>query len=152
MDLAFEFLETAGSCSESDYPYTAADGTCTSCTPVIPAGGVNGYIDVTASASSLASAVMNGPVSVAIEADQYAFQLYSSGILTGTCGTNLDHGVLLVGYGSDSGSEYWKVKNSWGTSWGEAGYVRIVKGSDECGIYEMASYPTVSSTTSITIV
>jgi len=152
MDRAFEFLESAGACSESDYAYTGVAGTCESCTPVIPAGGVTGYYDVTASASSLASAVMVGPVSVAIEADQSAFQLYSSGILTGTCGTSLDHGVLVVGYGTDSDTEYWKVKNSWGSSWGEDGYVRIVKGSDECGIYESASYPTVSSSKFVTVV
>jgi hypothetical protein len=78
-------------------------------------------------------------------APQSAFQLYSSGVLDSTsCGTSLDHGVLAVGYGTDSSlsKDYYKVKNSWGTSWGESGYVRIVRGSNMCGIASDASYPT----------
>ena len=92
---------------------------------------MTGYKDVSGGESGLASAVQQQPVSVAIEADQSSFQMYSSGILTGSCGTNLDHGVFVVGYGTDGGQEYWKVKNSWGSSWGEAGYVRIEKGSSK---------------------
>lgn len=79
-----------------------------------------------------------GPVSVAIEADQKAFQTYTSGVLSSGCGTNLDHGVLCVGWGSDNGSEYWIVKNSWGASWGDAGYIKLAIESDAkegtCGI------------------
>merc|ERR1712188_331911 len=86
-----------------------------------------------------------GPVSVAIEADQMSFQLYSGGVLTGSCGTNLDHGVPAVGYGSESGTDYWKVKNSWGASWGANGYVLIQRGVNKCGIADgPPSYPTVS--------
>merc|ERR1739847_76540 len=86
-----------------------------------------------------------GPVSVAIEADQMSFQMYSGGVLTGSCGTNLDHGVLAVGYGSDSGTDYWKVKNSWGASWGANGYVLIQRGVNKCGIADgPPSYPTVN--------
>merc|ERR1711937_260174 len=79
------------------------------------------------------------------EADQMSFQMYSGGVLTGSCGTNLDHGVLAVGYGTSSGTDYWKVKNSWGASWGMDGYVLIERGVDKCGIADgPPSYPTVS--------
>ena len=85
---------------------------------------------------------MNGPVSVAIEADQSIFQLYTSGVITSsTCGTNLDHGVLAVGYGNDAtAGEYFLVKNSWGTGWGENGYVKI-GANNVCGILSMPSMP-----------
>merc|ERR1712217_888709 len=93
-------------------------------------------------------AVTQQPVSIAIEADKSAFQLYRSGILSSTCGTSLDHGVLLVGYGSDSGKDYWKVKNSWGTTYGENGYVRLLRGkggAGECGLLSgPPSFPVVS--------
>merc|ERR1712146_598955 len=94
----------------------------------------------------LLDAVTNtGPVSVAIEADQNSFQGYSGGVLTGNCGTNLDHGVLAVGFGSSGGTDYWKVKNSWGSSWGMNGYVLIERGVNKCGIQDgPPSYPTVS--------
>merc|ERR1712070_1058946 len=77
--------------------------------------------------SQLEAAVAQGPVSVAIEADQRAFQGYKGGVLQAICGTKLDHGVLVVGYGSEP-SDYWIVKNSWGPTWGEQGYVRLAKG------------------------
>ena len=120
MDDAFKYVKAEGGlCSESEYPYTAKDGTCkaTSCgTKYDP---ITSYTDVTHdSESALQAAVAEGPVSIAIEADQSAFQFYSSGILDGRCGTRLDHGVLAVGYGSESSQDYWKVKNSRGTSWG----------------------------------
>jgi len=85
------------------------------------------------------------PISIAIEADQAIFQGYKGGILSGTCGENLDHGVLVVGYGYDSATKlnFWIVKNSWGDAWGEKGYVRMVRGKDECGLAEAASYPVV---------
>merc|ERR1711976_846656 len=111
MDNGFTFLEKNAACSESSYPYTARDGTCqaSGCSVAIPRGSVTGYHDVSGE-TALASAVEEQPVSVAIEADQMSFQLYNGGVMTGTCGTQLDHSVLVVGYGTDSGKQYWKVK------------------------------------------
>lgn len=98
------------------------------------------------SPSALVSALNDGPVSVAIEADTYVFQSYKSGVITSSgCGTSLDHGVLAVGYGSSSQGDYYLVKNSWGNKWGEKGYVRIGRssksGNGVCGIQMDASYP-----------
>eukprot|EP00929_Paragymnodinium_shiwhaense_P026272 TRINITY_DN1565_c0_g1_i1.p1 TRINITY_DN1565_c0_g1~~TRINITY_DN1565_c0_g1_i1.p1 ORF type:complete len:723 (+),score=238.83 TRINITY_DN1565_c0_g1_i1:176-2170(+) len=151
MDGAFTYLEKNDVCTEESYPYAAKQGTCTqsSCSSAIPAGGVTGFKDVpTENKEALMDAVAQQPVSVAIEADQMAFQLYNGGILSKECGTKLDHGVLLVGYGTDNGMDYWKVKNSWGGSWGEQGYVRIQRGKNkegECGIKLGASYPVVKA-------
>lgn len=148
MDYAFEYIiKNGGLCSEAAYPYTARDGSCASsrCTS---AGTITGYVDVASmNEAALLSATNIGPVSVAIEADQMAFQFYSGGVLSAGCGTNLDHGVLVTGYGTDSASglDYWNVKNSWGGSWGEAGYIRIVRGKNMCGINIEPSYPTGAS-------
>jgi C1A family cysteine protease len=93
--------------------------------------------------TELKAALVLGPVSVAIEADQFAFQAYTSGVITSNCGTNLDHGVLAVGYGTLNGTEYFLVKNSWGAAWGDKGYVRIgASKSNVCGILSAASYVT----------
>jgi len=144
MDQAFEFIiANGGITSEAQYPYTAQDGTCN--TAVTSVTTITAYTDVTSGdENALAKGVTIGPVSVAIEADQSCFQFYSGGVLKDpSCGTQLDHGVLAVGYGTLSGTNYWIVKNSWGQSWGvESGYVFIEKGSDECGIATENSYPT----------
>jgi C1A family cysteine protease len=98
----------------------------------------------------LKAAVAKQPVVIAIEADTKYFQSYSSGILTDAakCGTNLDHAVEIIGYGTENGIDYWKVRNSWSTSWGEAGYVRILRSSSTndigvCGIAAEPSYISV---------
>merc|ERR1711959_103660 len=117
MDLAFKYLKDSDSCTEGSYSYNGKAGTCkaSSCTVGIPSGSVTGYYDVpTDDMNALMEAVSRQPVSVGIQADQIAFQLYSKGILSQTCGDRLDHGVLLVGYGSENGVDYWRVKNSWG--------------------------------------
>lgn len=101
------------------------------------------------------SAVAQQPVSIAVEADKDIFQHYKSGVLSGSCGSSLDHGVLAVGYGTDSSAgEYWKVKNSWGSTYGESGYVLLARGKGiggECGLLLSPSYPVVSSSASITV-
>jgi len=150
MDYGFEFVEgNGGLCSEDDYPYVAyAHFRCEEdgCSKEDP---INSYVDVSATTSALESACNDGPVAIAIEADQSAFQQYDGGVLTAACGASLDHGVLLVGYGTDGSDDYWKVKNSWGADWGESGYIRLCRncnannGKGQCGILTSASYPTV---------
>mmetsp|Transcript_35521 Transcript_35521/g.43889 ORF Transcript_35521/g.43889 Transcript_35521/m.43889 type:complete len:338 (-) Transcript_35521:70-1083(-) len=158
MDLAFSYLEKHNVCSESSYPYLAAQGTCqeSSCSVAVPKGSITGFKDVSAKdMDALMQAVSENPVSVAIEADQMAFQLYKGGILTQECGTKLDHGVLVVGYGTENGVDYWKVKNSWGADWGENGYIRMKRGvpkDGECGIKDQPSYPIVKSSMSELVV
>jgi C1A family cysteine protease len=144
MDYAFEFAEGTAVATESSYAYTARDGSCkSSFTTAIPQGGVTGYSDVSTSASALKSALNSNPVSVAIQADQSVFQQYTGGVISSGCGSNLDHGVLAVGYDGNT----IKVKNSWGSSWGVQGYVSI--DASQCGITTSASYPKVSSSVEV---
>merc|ERR550537_163806 len=147
MDHAFEWIKQNGIASESAYPYTSGSGTTGTCNTAkknVPVVTMTGHTDVpTGDEDALKAAVAKGPVSVAIEADKSAFQLYHGGILDNpACGKNLDHGVLVVGYGTDGGKDYWKVKNSWGASWGEKGYIRMVRNKNQCGIAQQPSYPT----------
>jgi cathepsin L len=141
-----------GLCTEEAYPYTGVQGSCrsTSCGAKYDAPGSPSYQKVAAdNSATLETAVVSGCVSVAIEANQLAFQYYSSGVLTGECGTSIDHAVLAVGYGTDSGVPYWWVKNSWGDTWGLKGYVEICKdcpddngAEGECGINMYPAFPT----------
>jgi len=139
MDNAFKYYlgKGKGAVLESDYPYTGRDGSCRS--GLTPAVEISKYSDVPAKdESALKTAVSQQPVSIAVDARKW--QLYRSGIFSGCSSlAQLDHGVLAVGY-SDS---YWKVKNSWGTSWGESGFIRLTMGQNECGLANAASWPTV---------
>jgi len=143
MDYAFEFvIRNDGITGETDYPYKAVDGTCK--TGKTARTTISSYVDVTKNKeASLLSAVNVAPVSVAIEADQTVFQFYSGGILdSAACGTRLDHGVLVVGYGTD-GKDYWIVKNSWGEGWGMDGYALLVRNKNMCGIAMEPSYAVI---------
>jgi len=141
MDDAFNWIiQNGGLDSEADYPYHARDGTCLGRPSV---ASISGYQDVQqGSEPALGNVLQNQPVSIAIEADQSSFQFYKSGVFTGPCGAQLDHGVLLVGSGTDGGQDYWRVKNSWGVGWGDQGYIRMIRNRNMCGLANMASYPT----------
>jgi len=150
MEGAFKYVIQNGQCALSSYPYTSSNGQSGSCETCSPVAHISSCSDVKPNDQlSLKAAVALQPVSIAIEADTRYFQSYSSGILTSSsCGTNLDHGVLIVGYGNENGQDYWLVKNSWGTTWGDKGYVKIAR-SDSindpgiCGIAMDPSFPTV---------
>jgi KDEL-tailed cysteine endopeptidase len=151
MDGAFKFIIVNGQCSLSSYPYTSGvtktGGTCQKCSPI---AHISSCSDVKPNDQiSLKGAVAQQPVSIAISADTKLFQSYSSGVITSsTCYTSLDHGVLIAGYGEENGIKYWLVKNSWGTSWGDKGYVKIQRSDSTndpgiCGIAMMPSFPIV---------
>ena len=152
MDGAFGFVMENGQCTSMAYPYVSGDtkteSTCMdSCNAYAK---ISGCYDVEPNNQvSLKTAVSMQPVAIAIEADSFYFQSYSSGILDSTkCGTQLDHGVLIVGYGEENGDLYWIVKNSWSDSWGDEGYVKIARSESEndpgiCGIAMQPSFPVV---------
>jgi len=153
MNTAFKWAEKQTVATETSYPYTARDGTCkSSYQTAIPKGGVTGYKSVgslfsKATVASLESAIDKNPVSIAIEADQSSFQHYTGGVLSSGCGTSLDHGVLAVGYNTAQG--YWLVKNSWGASWGDNGYIKLSQTGNVCGILNQPVYPVVSGSVSV---
>lgn len=131
--------------AETSYPYTSGSngkvGRCNANTQ-LGVAKTTGQYQVSANTNSIKAALAQQPVSVAIQADTSTFQTYSSGVITSaSCGTNIDHAVLAVGYGED----YYIVKNSWGTWWGDQGYVKIgiANGAGICGINQYVAYPTV---------
>ncbi|KAI8549079.1 hypothetical protein RHMOL_Rhmol07G0323200 [Rhododendron molle] len=147
MDYAFEYImANKGLHKEDDYPYIMEEGTCGERKEASEVVTISGYHDVPENnEQSLLKALANQPLSVAIEASGRDFQFYSGGVFDGHCGTELDHGVAAVGYGSNKGLDYIIVKNSWGPKWGEKGFIRMKRSTGKpeglCGINKMASYP-----------
>ena len=159
MNNAFSWIsKNGGLCSEFNYPYTSGvtgvPGTCTKSCPLVFGSQIASFVDVKPSSDTdMMNTLYKQPVSIAIDAESREFQLYLSGVFTATCGNTLDHGVLATGYGVLNGLEYYSVKNSWSTSWGQAGYILLGKGVDpntnklynggagQCGMLMEPSYP-----------
>ena len=148
MDFAYDWIvKNGGLDSEDEYGYTGRDGSCDLAKEGDHVATITGFEDVpTNDEGSLKKAVANQPVAAAIEADHRAFQLYTSGVFDDvSCGTQLDHGVLVVGYGTEDGKPYWLLKNSWGEVWGDKGFFKLAIGvagpPGLCGVAMVASYP-----------
>ncbi|KAK0579570.1 hypothetical protein LWI29_028090 [Acer saccharum] len=147
MDIAFEYIkQNGGLAAEPNYPYQGQDGICDQQKATDKTGQITGFQDVTQNdEQALQIAVSQQPVSVIISADG-DFLSYRSGIFQGYCGDSQNHAVTIVGYGNENGLDYWLIKNSWGQTWGENGYMKILRGSSnsigQCGIAKHPSFPT----------
>ena len=148
---AYEYIKSNGGIdSEADYRYRAKQHACNREKEDDHVAHISDWAPVSQDEDQLRQAVCQGPVSVGIAADADGFKQYGGGVLTAeACGDKVDHAVLIVGFGSDTdtGLDYWLVKNSWSDTWGEDGYVRIARGTDDedgvCSINTLASYPIV---------
>ena len=147
---AFEYIiNNQGIATENSYPYQGSQQTCGSNTQSSDylAATISGYETIPSNdEEALLKAVSQQPVSTVIDGSGYAFKYYSGGVFDGECGTEMSHAVAIVGYGiSEEGTKYWLVKNSWGESWGENGYMRIKRDVDApegmCGLARLAFYP-----------
>eukprot|EP00253_Pinus_taeda_P022472 PITA_22472 len=145
MSAGFDFIiNTGGIYSEAEYPYKGVDGHCDFTESSLNVASIDGYEEVDPSLDALLQALAKQPISAGIDASSHNFKHYSGGVLSGSCGTDLNHGVLIVGYDSDGALI---GKNSWGTDWGEDGYVKLDATDDDtgqCGMYTEMTYPTKS--------
>eukprot|EP00919_Chromeraceae_sp_WS-2016_P026193 GHVR01061944.1.p1 GENE.GHVR01061944.1~~GHVR01061944.1.p1 ORF type:complete len:393 (+),score=82.20 GHVR01061944.1:46-1224(+) len=150
MDEAMQaIIDEEGVCTEDEYVYTAKDGTCSITDEKCPIKyTIDGYSRLPSRNESIMASTVatSGPISVAVDANNFGFMFYNSGVLDGECGTDLDHAVTAVGYGTtEEGVPYWLIKNSWGSGWGDKGYIRVKRetdqnknGAGQCGV---ALYP-----------
>jgi cathepsin L len=147
MTQAMEYIiKNKGIDTETSYPYTATSSQSCKYKTADIGSTETSYTNVASgSETDLANKVNLGPTSVAIDASHSSFQFYKSGVYyePACSATQLDHGVLAVGYGTDGTSDYWLVKNSWGTDWGMSGYINMARNrNNNCGIATMATLPT----------
>jgi hypothetical protein len=148
MNNVFKYAMKTPLTTEDNYPYKPIKGTC----KYVAGSGVvsiTSYTDVTPNdPAALMAAIAIKPVSVAVRSAATPFRYYKSGILnSSSCGTTLDHAVIAIGYGELNGTPYWLIRNSWGKSWGEAGYVKLFRGTANdagmCGVLKRPSYPNI---------
>eukprot|EP00461_Guttulinopsis_vulgaris_P004541 UN04543 len=133
MDLSYEYMmnKNTGACQTADYPYTARDGSCKACTPV---ANVKGYYKIPTSEQGHIEAIQSGPTAITLAASSSAFQFYSSGVLTKCSDSNINHALISTAYiNDDTYGPVWKIRNSWGASWGNGGYIYIQAGKQLCG-------------------
>lgn len=147
MDYGFKYIKDNGISLESDYPYHATDGTCNQSVNKT-AVKVTGFVDVPATEDDLKIAVSKQPVSVGIAASSFAFQFYKTGVYSTSCDdSQVDHGVQIVGYGSEDGKDYWILRNSWNTVWGDQGYMKLARNTKTKNgciqVASSASYPII---------
>jgi len=142
------YVKENGQVLESDYTYTGRNGSCRASQykPQVYVASVNHVQSM--SAEQLIAAIAQGPTSVTVEADRSVFQRYNGGVLNSSqCGTQLDHAITGIGYGSANGQQYFIVRNSWGSRWGEAGYINIATQSGNsagvCGIQQTSVWATI---------
>lgn len=148
MQVAMQWLaEHGGVASEADYGYEGSDGEC-KFTPSMSKVNVTGYFNVSSNETEIAQSLYElGPLSIGVVADPWQF--YLGGIANPWfCTGDIDHGVLLVGYGHGKGllweADYWLIKNSWGSGWGESGYIRLERGQSVCGVNSDVSTATIA--------
>jgi len=145
-DPLFHYAIQYGTETEDDYPYTATDNTCKyDSTKVVARISDYGSIDQGDEDEFTRVLAENSPVALAIDASQSSFMFYSGGIYSDPkCTTNIDHGIMAIGYGVDNNIPYYILKNTYGPNWGEKGYIRIIRnGQNMCGVAKFCYYPIV---------